>query len=102
MLGRGRPVLADDFDTLVRHSAVTSSATNGIWGWRAPDAALYGYDVCGRAPRARTTSLEAWAARRARDDAAEIGPASTGPGAGSALVNVLTDPADAYRGRAPM
>lgn len=93
-----------DLDTLARHHAnvVGIVGNNGIWGLeKHPMQALFGYDVaCDLAPATRYDLV-------ARDlgchgelvaTAAELGPALDRAFAydGPALVNVLTDPADAY------
>ncbi len=93
-----------DFDTLVRFGVdvVAIIGNNGIWGLeKHPMQMIYGYDVAAEL-RPETRYEEVVRALGGGGEIvrepSEIGPAldrafaSTGP----ALVNVLTDPADAY------
>ena len=94
-----------DFETLVRHgvNVVAIVGNNGIWGLeKHPMQALFGYDVVAElSPGIRYDQVvdRARRPRRARDRAgARSAPRSTAPSrrTGVSLVNVLTDPADAY------
>jgi len=93
-----------DLDTLARHGAnvVAIVGNNSIWGLeKHPMQALFGYDViCDLAPETRYDKVAEdlgchGELVRAAD---EIGPAldRAFAYAGPALVNVMTDPADAY------
>jgi acetolactate synthase-1/2/3 large subunit len=93
-----------DADTLVRHGlpVVMICGNNGIWGLeKHPMQALYGYDVAADLqPGCRYDQVVAalGGAGELVRDASEIGPALRRAfDAGLPyLVNVLTDPADAY------
>jgi acetolactate synthase-1/2/3 large subunit len=93
-----------DVDTLVRHKlpVVMIVGNNGIWGLeKHPMRFLYGYDVVAElAPRTRYDEVV-----RALGGAGEMvtAPAEIGPAIKRALdsgvpylVNVITDPANAY------
>ena len=94
-----------DFEALVRHGVdvVAIVGNNGIWGLeKHPMQALFGYDVVAELrPGIRYDEVVERArrprrVRRRTPD--EIGPALDRAFAtkGVSLVNVLTDPADAY------
>ena len=93
-----------DFEALVRHGVdvVAIVGNNGIWGLeKHPMQALFGYDVVAELrPGIRydevVDALGGHGELRAEPD--EIGPALDRAFAtkGVSLVNVLTDPADAY------
>jgi acetolactate synthase-1/2/3 large subunit len=93
-----------DFETLVRHGANVTAivGNNGIWGLeKHPMQALFGYDVVADlAPGIRYDQvIEAFGGHGELVDApADLGPALDRAFAtpGVSLVNVLTDPADAY------
>ena len=93
-----------DLDSLVRHGAnvVGIVGNNGIWGLeKHPMQALFGYDVVGDlAPATRydLVAQDLGCHGELVTEPAEIGPALDRAFAfdGPALVNVLTDPADAY------
>jgi acetolactate synthase-1/2/3 large subunit len=105
MLGDGAIGFAlGDFDTLVRHGVdvVAVVGNNGIWGLeKHPMQALFGYDVVAELTPGTRYDLvvEALGGHgelvRTND---ELGPALDRAFAtrGVSLVNVLTDPADAY------
>lgn len=93
-----------DFDTLVRFGlpVVAVVGNNGIWGLeKHPMQLVYGYDVAAELRPGTRYDLVAEALGAHGDlveEPAEIGPALERAFAvdGPALVNVLTDPADAY------
>jgi len=93
-----------DFDTLVRYRmpVVVIVGNNGIWGLeKHPMRALYGYDVaCDLRQETRyDVIMEALGGHgELVTEPAELGPAIDRAFAAGvpALVNVLTDPADAY------
>jgi acetolactate synthase-1/2/3 large subunit len=93
-----------DFEALVRHGVNVTAivGNNGIWGLeKHPMQALFGYDVVADlAPGIRYDwVVEAFGGRgELVEDPADLGPALDRALAtpGVALVNVLTDPADAY------
>lgn len=93
-----------DFETLVRHGVNVTAivGNNGIWGLeKHPMQALFGYDVVADlAPGIRYDKvIEALGGHGELVDApGEIGPALDRALAtpGVSLVNVLTDPGDAY------
>ena len=93
-----------DFESLVRHgvNVIAIVGNNGIWGLeKHPMQALFGYDVVAElAPGIRYDKVvEALGGHGELVDApGEIGPALDRAFAtpGVSLVNVLTDPADAY------
>jgi thiamine pyrophosphate-dependent acetolactate synthase large subunit-like protein len=93
-----------DFETLVRHGANVTAivGNNGIWGLeKHPMQALFGYDVVADlAPGIRYDKvIEAFGGHGELVDApGDLGPALDRAFAtpGVSLVNVLTDPADAY------
>lgn len=93
-----------DVDTLVRHDlpVVMVVGNNGIWGLeKHPMQALYGYDVAADLqPGTRYDDVVAalGGAGETVTDPAEIGPALDRAFASGVpyLVNVLTDPGDAY------
>ena len=93
-----------DFDSLVRHDApvVAIVGNNGIWGLeKHPMQALYGYDVVAeQRPGTRYDQVVSALGGHGElvEDPAEIGPAIDRAIAAGvpALINVLTDPADAY------
>jgi acetolactate synthase-1/2/3 large subunit len=93
-----------DFETLVRHRANVTAVVgnNGIWGLeKHPMQALFGYDVVADlAPGIRYDKVvEAFGGHGELVTAPnELGPAldRAFAHAGVSLVNVLTDPADAY------
>lgn len=93
-----------ELDTFVRHQlpVVMIVGNNGIWGLeKHPMQAIFGYDVVAEL-RPGTRYDEVMAALGGHGemvtDPAEVGPAIDRAFAvnGPALVNVLTDPADAY------
>ena len=93
-----------DFETLVRHgvNVVAVVGNNGIWGLeKHPMQALFGYDVVAElSPGIRYDRVvEALGGSgELVTDPGEVGPALDRAFAqpGVSLVNVLTDPADAY------
>jgi acetolactate synthase I/II/III large subunit len=93
-----------DLDTLARHDAHVTAVVgnNGIWGLeKHPMELLYGRDlVADLAPETRYDLVAAalGVAGELVRDPEELGPAldRAFAHAGPALVNVLTDPADAY------
>ncbi|MFM8303193.1 MAG: acetolactate synthase [Actinomycetota bacterium] len=93
-----------DLDTLARHhsNVVAVVGNNGIWGLeKHPMQMLFGYDVaCDLAPQTRYDKVAEDLGCRGElvREAREIGPAldRAFAHAGPALVNVVTDPADAY------
>ena len=93
-----------DFETLVRHGVNVTAivGNNGIWGLeKHPMQALFGYDVVAElSPGIRYDKvLEAFGGHGELVDApGDIGPALDRAFAtpGVSLVNILTDPADAY------
>ena len=93
-----------DLDSLARHGAnvVGIVGNNGIWGLeKHPMQALFGYDViCDLAPATRydLVAQDLGCHGELVTEVAELGPALDRAFAfdGPALVNVLTDPADAY------
>ncbi|MCZ7529993.1 MAG: acetolactate synthase [Acidimicrobiia bacterium] len=93
-----------DFDTLVRFGlpVVAVVGNNGIWGLeKHPMQMVYGYDVAAELRPGTRYDLVAEALGAHGDlveEPAEIGPALERAFAvdGPALVNILTDPADAY------
>jgi acetolactate synthase-1/2/3 large subunit len=93
-----------DLDTLARHDANVTAVVgnNGIWGLeKHPMDLLYGRDlVADLAPETRYDLVAAalGVAGELVRDPEELGPAldRAFAHAGPALVNVLTDPADAY------
>jgi acetolactate synthase-1/2/3 large subunit len=93
-----------DFESLVRHGVNVTAivGNNGIWGLeKHPMQALFGYDVVAElSPGIRYDKvIEALGGHGQLVDApGEIGPALDRAFAtpGVSLVNVLTDPADAY------
>jgi acetolactate synthase-1/2/3 large subunit len=105
MLGDGAAGFAlGDFEALVRHDVdvVAIVGNNGIWGLeKHPMQMLFGYDVVAELrPGVRYDQVVSALGGHGElvSDPEEIGPAldrafSTG---GVTLVNVLTDPADAY------
>jgi acetolactate synthase-1/2/3 large subunit len=105
LLGDGAAGFAlGDFDTLVRHGARVTAivGNNGIWGLeKHPMRMLFGYDVVAEL-RPGTRYDEVAVALGAHGELVEepeaVGPALDRAFAhdGFSLVNVLTDPADAY------
>jgi acetolactate synthase I/II/III large subunit len=93
-----------DFETLVRHGVNVTAivGNNGIWGLeKHPMQALFGYDVVAElSPGIRYDKVvEALGGHGELVDApGDVGPAIDRALAtpGVALVNILTDPADAY------
>ena len=93
-----------DFESLVRHgvNVVAIVGNNGIWGLeKHPMQALFGYDVVAElSPGIRYDEVVTALGGSGElvTEAAEVGPALDRAFAtpGVALVNVLTDPADAY------
>jgi acetolactate synthase-1/2/3 large subunit len=93
-----------DFESLVRHGVNVTAivGNNGIWGLeKHPMQALFGYDVVAElSPGIRYDKvIEALGGHGELVDApADLGPALDRAFAtpGVSLVNVLTDPADAY------
>jgi acetolactate synthase-1/2/3 large subunit len=93
-----------DFESLVRHGVNVTAivGNNGIWGLeKHPMQALFGYDVVAElSPGIRYDKvIEAFGGHgELVDEPGEIGPALDRAFAtpGVSLVNVLTDPADAY------
>jgi acetolactate synthase-1/2/3 large subunit len=93
-----------DLDTLARHRAnvVGIVGNNGIWGLeKHPMQMLFGYDVaCDLAPETRydRVAQDLGCHGEFVSTAAEIGPALDRAFAydGPSLVNVITDPGDAY------
>jgi acetolactate synthase I/II/III large subunit len=93
-----------DFESLVRHGVNVTAivGNNGIWGLeKHPMQALFGYDVVAElSPGIRYDKvIEALGGHgELVDEPGEIGPALDRAFAtpGVSLVNVLTDPADAY------
>jgi acetolactate synthase I/II/III large subunit len=93
-----------DFDSLARHRAnvVGIVGNNGIWGLeKHPMQAIFGYDViCDLAPATRydLVAQDLGCHGEFVTEPAELGPALDRAFGfdGPALVNVLTDPADAY------
>ncbi|HEY5077413.1 MAG TPA: thiamine pyrophosphate-dependent enzyme, partial [Acidimicrobiia bacterium] len=93
-----------DFETLVRHGVNVTAivGNNGIWGLeKHPMQALFGYDVVAElSPGIRYDKvIEALGGHGELVDApGDVGPALDRAFAtpGVSLVNVLTDPADAY------
>ncbi|GMU79173.1 MAG: acetolactate synthase large subunit IlvG [Acidimicrobiia bacterium] len=93
-----------DLDTLARHHAnvVGIVGNNSIWGLeKHPMQMLFGYDVaCDLAPETRYDKVAADLGCQGElvRTAAELGPALDRAFAydGPSLVNVMTDPADAY------
>jgi len=93
-----------DFDTLVRHDlpVVAICGNNGIWGLeKHPMQAFFGYDVAADLrPGTRYDEVVRALGGHGEcvSDPAQIGPAIDRAFASGkpALVNVLTDPADAY------
>jgi acetolactate synthase I/II/III large subunit len=93
-----------DFETLVRHgvNVVAIVGNNGIWGLeKHPMQALFGYDVVAElSPGIRYDSVIAAFGGHGElvTEPSEIGPALDRAFAtkGVSLVNILTDPADAY------
>jgi acetolactate synthase-1/2/3 large subunit len=93
-----------DFETLARHgvNVVAVVGNNGIWGLeKHPMQALFGYDVVAElSPGIRYDEVVTALGGSGElvTEAAEVGPALdrafSAPGV--SLVNVLTDPADAY------
>jgi acetolactate synthase I/II/III large subunit len=105
MLGDGAIGFAlGDFESLVRHGVNVTAivGNNGIWGLeKHPMQALFGYDVVAElSPGIRYDKvIEALGGHgELVDQPGEIGPALDRAFAtpGVSLVNVLTDPADAY------
>ncbi|MGO9872738.1 MAG: acetolactate synthase [Acidimicrobiia bacterium] len=105
LLGDGAVGFAlGDFEALVRHgvNVVAVVANNGIWGLeKHPMQALFGYDVVAElSPGIRYDKVvEAFGGHgELVTEPHEIGPALDRAFAsnGVSLVNVLTDPADAY------
>lgn len=105
LLGDGAVGFAlGDFEALVRHgvNVVAVVANNGIWGLeKHPMRALFGYDVVAElSPGIRYDQVvEAFGGHgELVTEPHEIGPALDRAFAsnGVSLVNVLTDPADAY------
>ncbi len=93
-----------DFESLVRHgvNVVSIVGNNGIWGLeKHPMQALFGYDVVAElSPGIRYDEVVAALGGRGElvTEPSDIGPALDRAFAepGVSLVNVLTDPADAY------
>jgi acetolactate synthase-1/2/3 large subunit len=93
-----------DFEAMVRHGVNVTAivGNNGIWGLeKHPMRALFGYDVVAElAPGIRyDTVIEAFGGRgELVTDPGDIGPALDRAFAadGVSLVNVMTDPDDAY------
>jgi acetolactate synthase I/II/III large subunit len=93
-----------DFDTLIRHGARVTAivGNNGIWGLeKHPMQMLFGYDVVAELRPGTRYDLvvEALGGRgELVTEPAQLGPALDRAFAsdGVTLVNVLTDPADAY------
>jgi acetolactate synthase-1/2/3 large subunit len=93
-----------DYEALVRHGVdvVAIVGNNGIWGLeKHPMQALFGYDVaCDLAPATRydLVAQDLGCHGEFVTEPSELGPALDRALAfdGPALVNVLTDPADAY------
>lgn len=93
-----------DFDSLARHHAnvVAVVGNNGIWGLeKHPMQAIFGYDVISDLAPATRYDLAVQALGCHGElvtEAAQLGPALDRAFAidGPALVNVLTDPSDAY------
>ena len=94
-----------DFDTMVRHGlpVVAVVGNNGIWGLeKHPMQALYGYDVAADLqPGCRYDEVVGalGGAGELVEDPDDIGPAldrAFGAAAVPYVVNVLTDPANAY------
>ena len=93
-----------DFEALVRHgvNVVAIVGNNGIWGLeKHPMQALFGYDVVAELrPGIRYDEVVAALGGQGElvTDPSGIGPALDRAFAtpGVSLVNVLTDPADAY------
>jgi acetolactate synthase-1/2/3 large subunit len=93
-----------DFEALVRHgvNVVAIVGNNGIWGLeKHPMQALFGYDVVAElSPGIRYDQVIAALGGRGElvTEPSEIGPALDRAFAskGVSLVNVLTDPSDAY------
>ena len=105
LLGDGAVGFAlGDFEALVRHgvNVVAVVGNNGIWGLeKHPMQALFGYDVVAElSPGIRYDGvIEALGGHgELVTEAAQIGPALDRAFAagGVSLLNVLTDPADAY------
>jgi acetolactate synthase-1/2/3 large subunit len=105
LLGDGAAGFAlGDFEALVRHGVdvVAIVGNNGIWGLeKHPMQALFGYDVVADLrPGVRYDEVVAALGGRGElvTEPAEIGPAldRAFSAKGVSLVNVLTDPADAY------
>src|SRR5262249_42096328 len=93
-----------DFDTLIRHGVNVTAivGNNGIWGLeKHPMQAIFGYDVVAELrPGTRYDLVVAALGGNAElvSEPHELGPALDRAFAsdGVTLVNVLTDPADAY------
>ncbi len=93
-----------DFESLVRHgvNVVAIVGNNGIWGLeKHPMQALFGYDVVAElSPGIRYDQVVTALGGNGElvTEASEVGPALDRAFAapGVSLVNVLTDPADAY------
>ncbi|MDQ1519252.1 MAG: hypothetical protein QOI55_325 [Actinomycetota bacterium] len=105
LLGDGAVGFAlGDFDTLVRHGANVTAiiGNNGIWGLeKHPMQMIFGYDVVAELRPGTRYDLvvEALGGRgELVSEPAQLGPALDRAFAsdGVSLVNVLTDPADAY------
>jgi acetolactate synthase-1/2/3 large subunit len=105
LLGDGAAGFAlGDFDTLVRHGVNVTAivGNNGIWGLeKHPMQMLFGYDVVAELrPGTRYDQVvEAFGGHgELVSEPAELGPALDRAFAtdGVSMVNVLTDPADAY------
>jgi acetolactate synthase-1/2/3 large subunit len=105
LLGDGAAGFAlGDFETLVRHgvNVVAVVGNNGIWGLeKHPMHALFGYDVVADlSPGIRYDAVVAAFGGHGElvTEPSEIGPAldRAFSSDGVSLVNVLTDPADAY------
>jgi acetolactate synthase-1/2/3 large subunit len=105
LLGDGAAGFAlGDFETLVRHgvNVVAIVGNNGIWGLeKHPMHALFGYDVVAElSPGIRYDEVVAAFGGHGElvTEPSEIGPALDRAfgSSGVSLINVLTDPADAY------